>query len=154
MALSVCMPEVSCTTSPFSSQQGKHLCREMTREHSSSGQLAGPDGFDKWADPSATFRLHEGVSNPSRAEDQAHLHRLQKSSTKPRSGAWSHLSSSVTLRCSHCAGRTVVIRLSDHFLVSSCILVYRHQRWLSSLCGLIGRVALIHAGELLRLTAA
>lgn len=58
----------------------------MLRESSSSGQLAGPDGFDKWADPKATFRLHEGISNPSRAEDQAHLHRLQKSSTKPRSG--------------------------------------------------------------------
>lgn len=60
--------------------------RERMRESSSSGQLAGPDGFDKWADPKATFRLHEGISNPSRAEDQAHLHRLQKSSTKPRSG--------------------------------------------------------------------
>lgn len=69
----------------------------MTREHSSSGQLAGPDGFDKWADPSATFRLHEGISNPSRAEDQAHLHRLQKSSTKPRSGAFSCSVSEVCL---------------------------------------------------------
>ena len=60
------------------------MCRE-------EGSLAGPDGFDKWADPKATFRLHEGISNPSRAEDLPHLHRLQKSSTKPRSGALLHL---------------------------------------------------------------
>ena len=55
-------------------------------ESASSGQLSGPNGGDKWADPKATFRLHEGVSNNSRASDQAHLHRLQKAATKPRAG--------------------------------------------------------------------
>ena len=34
----------------------------------------------------ATFRLNEGVSHSSRAEDLEDLHRLQKSSTKPREG--------------------------------------------------------------------
>jgi len=34
-----------------------------------------------------TFRLNEGVSHSSRAEDIADLHRLQKSSTKPQTGA-------------------------------------------------------------------
>lgn len=34
----------------------------------------------------ATFRLNEGVSHSSRAEDLDDLHRLQKSSTKPREG--------------------------------------------------------------------
>ena len=36
----------------------------------------------------ATFRLNEGVSHSSRAEDLDDLHRLQKSSTKPREGVW------------------------------------------------------------------
>jgi len=58
--------------------------RDTMMESASSGHLSGPNGTDKWADPKATFRLHEGVSNFSRAEDQAHLHRLQKASTKPR----------------------------------------------------------------------
>lgn len=93
------------------SKRGKHLCREMTREHSSSGQLAGPDGFDKWADPKATFRLHEGISNPSRAEDQAHLHRLQKSSTKPRSGPYNSSSLSSSLQVSQLANRIVFASL-------------------------------------------
>ena len=43
-------------------------------------------GFDSDADinPLALWRLHEGVSGASRAVDVAELHRLQKSSTKPR----------------------------------------------------------------------
>lgn len=32
------------------------------------------------------MRLVEGISHPSRAEDVQDLHRLQKSSTKPRQG--------------------------------------------------------------------
>ena len=32
----------------------------------------------------AMYRLHEGVSHASRASDVGELHRLQKSSTKPR----------------------------------------------------------------------
>ena len=52
----------------------------------SSGQLAGPDGYDKWADPRATFRLHEGVSHPSRADDLQGLYKLQKSAPKPKQG--------------------------------------------------------------------
>ena len=78
------------------------MCRE-------EGSLAGPDGFDKWADPKATFRLHEGISNPSRAEDLPHLHRLQKSSTKPRSGAAASLPPPLLLllvRLSHLATLT------------------------------------------------
>ena len=34
----------------------------------------------------STYRLLEPVAHPSRAEDLVDLHRLQKSSTKPRRG--------------------------------------------------------------------
>ena len=37
-------------------------------------------------DDKNTMRLVEGISHPSRAEDVQDLHRLQKSSTKPRQG--------------------------------------------------------------------
>ena len=37
------------------------------------------------------MRLVEGISHPSRANDQQHLQQLQKSSTKPRPGAVSTL---------------------------------------------------------------
>lgn len=40
--------------------------------------------FDE--DDKNTMRLVEGISHPSRAEDVQDLHRLQKSSTKPRQG--------------------------------------------------------------------
>ena len=78
------------------------MCRE-------EGSLAGPDGFDKWADPKATFRLHEGISNPSRAEDLPHLHRLQKSSTKPRSGALLLLCRCFLLSSSHWLQRLCIL---------------------------------------------
>ena len=46
----------------------------------------------------STYRLLEPVSHPSRAEDLVDLHRLQKSSTKPRQGVGLvHLGS--TLNC-------------------------------------------------------
>lgn len=37
-------------------------------------------------DDKNTMRMVEGISHPSRANDVQDLHRLQKSSTKPRQG--------------------------------------------------------------------
>ena len=37
-------------------------------------------------DKNSTWRLHEGISHPSRADNLQDLHRLQTSSTKPRAG--------------------------------------------------------------------
>lgn len=47
-------------------------------------------------DDKNTMRLVEGISHPSRAEDVQDLHRLQKSSTKPRQGAQSALCAQYT----------------------------------------------------------
>lgn len=50
--------------------------------------LRGEEADDEVHDlRTTTFRLNEGVSHSSRAEDIADLHRLQKSSTKPQTGA-------------------------------------------------------------------
>ena len=54
--------------------------------HTENGDMAHSPPDDS---KSATWRLHEGISNASRAENLQDLHRLQKSATKPRAGAWS-----------------------------------------------------------------
>lgn len=43
------------------------------------------------------MRLVEGISHPSRANDQQHLQQLQKSSTKPRPGAVSTSAAASTM---------------------------------------------------------
>ena len=53
--------------------------------HTENGDMAHSPPDDS---KSATWRLHEGVSTASRAENLQDLHRLQKSATKPRAGAW------------------------------------------------------------------
>ena len=59
-----------------SSSSSTHLFR------SESGNDSDTEAF---IDPKlAMYRLHEGVSHASRASDVGELHRLQKSSTKPR----------------------------------------------------------------------
>ena len=65
----------------------------LTKKPSSSTSLTflrrsetGNDSdTEAFTDPRlAMYRLHEGVSHASRASDVGELHRLQKSSTKPR----------------------------------------------------------------------
>jgi hypothetical protein len=59
-----------------SSSSSTHLFRSETGNDSDT---------EAFIDPKlAMYRLHEGVSHASRASDVGELHRLQKSSTKPR----------------------------------------------------------------------
>ncbi|KAK9814537.1 hypothetical protein WJX72_007563 [[Myrmecia] bisecta] len=57
------------------------------------GDLKSDNGNDAVDDKTSTYRLSEGVNNPSKAEDLVDLHRLQKSSTKPRPDDAKHIQS-------------------------------------------------------------
>lgn len=61
-------------------------CRTRADDHVDCRLNPVSEGGGVEEDDKNTMRLVEGISHPSRAEDVQDLHRLQKSSTKPRQG--------------------------------------------------------------------